>query len=98
MVTSIEKSESVLQPRHCSMFSLYLEFYMSKCVDSCFVGKLRQFSRTFITTICSNSDVSNDIVFRQEDKDCHISKLSSTPFLLLSISLVVVCIVKLPMV
>jgi hypothetical protein len=64
MVTSIEKPESVLQPRHCSVFSLYLKFYMSKCVDSCFVGKLRQFSRTFIKTIYSNSDVSNDIVFR----------------------------------
>ena len=38
---------------------------------SCFVGKLRQFPRTFVQTICSNSDVSNDVFCRQEDKDCY---------------------------
>jgi hypothetical protein len=36
-----------------------------------FVGKLRQFSRTFMIQVCSNYDISNDILFRQEDKDCH---------------------------
>ena len=36
-----------------------------------FVGKMRQFPRTIMKTICSNSDVSNDVVCRQEDKDCY---------------------------
>jgi hypothetical protein len=27
--------------------------------------------RTFMKTIYSNSDVSNDVLFRQEDNDCH---------------------------
>ena len=47
----------------------------SKCTDSFFVGKLRQFPRTFMTKICSNSDVINDVLFRQEDKDCHQVKM-----------------------
>jgi hypothetical protein len=42
-----------------------------QCTDSCFVGKLRQFSKTFMKTICSNSDVSNDVFCRQEDKYCY---------------------------
>jgi len=40
----------------------------------CF-GKLGQFPRTFMKTIYSNSDVSNDVLFRQEDKDCHQVKM-----------------------
>jgi len=40
-----------------------------------FVGKLRQFPRTFMTNICSNSNVINDVLFRQEDKDCHQVKI-----------------------
>ena len=44
--TTTEKSKYILQPRHCSVFSLYLEFQKSKCIDSYFFGKLRQFSRT----------------------------------------------------
>jgi hypothetical protein len=40
-----------------------------------FFGKLRQFPRTFMVTICSNSDISNDVLFRQEDKDCHQVKM-----------------------
>jgi hypothetical protein len=36
-----------------------------------FVGKLRQFPRTFMKTISSNSNVSNDVFCRQEDKDCY---------------------------
>jgi hypothetical protein len=40
-----------------------------------FVGKLRQFPRIFMTKICLNSDVSNDVLFRQEDKDCHQVKM-----------------------
>jgi hypothetical protein len=36
-----------------------------------FVGKLRQFPRIFMIQVCSNYDVSNDVLFRQEDKDCH---------------------------
>jgi len=36
-----------------------------------FPEKLRQFPRTFMIKICSNSDVRNDVLFRQEDKDCH---------------------------
>jgi len=28
-------------------------------------------------TICSNSDVSNDVLFRQKDKDCHQVKMWS---------------------
>jgi hypothetical protein len=42
-----------------------------------FFGKLRQFPRTFMKTIYSNSDVSNDVLFRQEDKDCHKVKMWS---------------------
>jgi hypothetical protein len=42
---------------------------------SFFVGKLRQFPRTFIKTICSNYDISNDVLFRQEDKNCHQVKM-----------------------
>jgi hypothetical protein len=37
-----------------------------------FFGKLRQFPRTFMRTIYSNSDISNDVLFRQEDKDYFI--------------------------
>jgi hypothetical protein len=40
-----------------------------------FVGKLRQFPKTFMTKICSNSDVINDVLFRQKDKDCHQVKM-----------------------
>jgi len=40
-----------------------------------FVGKLRQFPRTIMRTIYSNSDVSNDVLFKQEDKDCHQVKM-----------------------
>jgi hypothetical protein len=40
-----------------------------------FVGKLIQFPRTFMGTIYSNSDISNDVLFRQEDKDCHQVKM-----------------------
>ena len=40
-----------------------------------FVGKRRQFPRTFTIKICSNSDVINDVLFRQEDKDCHQVKM-----------------------
>ena len=36
-----------------------------------FPGKIRQFSRIFMSTYGSNSDVSNDVLFRQEDKDFH---------------------------
>jgi len=42
-----------------------------------FFGKLRQFPRTFMGTICLNYDVSNDVLFRQEDKDCHQVKMWS---------------------
>ena len=44
---------------------------------NCFFGKLRQFSRTFMRTIYSNSDVINNVLFRQEDKDCHQVKMWS---------------------
>ena len=36
-----------------------------------FSGKLREFPRTFMGTCGSSSDVSNDVLFRQEDKDFH---------------------------
>jgi hypothetical protein len=36
-----------------------------------FCWKAETMSRTFMQAICSNSDVSNDVLFRQEDKDCH---------------------------
>ena len=36
-----------------------------------FLEKIRQFPRTFISTVDFNSDVSNDVLFRQEDKDFH---------------------------
>ena len=40
-----------------------------------FPGKLREFPRTFMSKGGSNSDVSNDILFRQEDKDCYQAKM-----------------------
>ena len=42
-----------------------------------FPGKIRQFPRTFMSTGGSSSDVSNDILFKQEDKDFH--KVKSWP-------------------
>jgi len=52
--------------------SQVLEVQMHQFV---FVGKLRQFPRTFMKTIYSNSDISNDVLFRQEDMDCHQVKM-----------------------
>jgi hypothetical protein len=40
-----------------------------------FPKNLRQFSRTFMSQVGSNSDVSNDVLFRQEDKNCHQVKM-----------------------
>ena len=40
-----------------------------------FFGKIRQFPITFISVVGSNSDVRNDVLFRQEDKDCHQVKM-----------------------
>ena len=40
-----------------------------------FPRKLREFSRTFMSISGSSSDVSNDILFRQEDKDFHQVKM-----------------------
>ena len=40
-----------------------------------FPGKIRQFPRTFISTDGSNSDISNDVLFRQEDKNCYQVKM-----------------------
>ena len=40
-----------------------------------FFLKMRQFPRTFIRIIYSNSDISNDVLFRQKDKDCHQVKM-----------------------
>jgi len=40
-----------------------------------FPGKIRQFPRTFMGKVGSNSDVINDILFRKEDKDCHKVKM-----------------------
>jgi len=75
MVATTEKSESIMPSRYCLVFSPYLEFQKSKYANFYFVGKLRQCPRTFMKNICSNSDVSNDIVFRQKDKDCHQVKM-----------------------
>ena len=36
-----------------------------------FPGKLRQFLITFISIGVSSSDASNDVLFRQEDKNFH---------------------------
>jgi hypothetical protein len=40
-----------------------------------FFGKLRQFPRTFMSEVGPNSDVINDVLLRQEDKDCHHVKM-----------------------
>jgi hypothetical protein len=56
----------------CSFSWRCVSFYK---IWKLYVGKLRQFSRTFMKTICSNSDVSNDVLFRQKDKDCHQVKM-----------------------
>ena len=42
-----------------------------------FFWKVEKFSRTFMKITCSNSDVSNDILFRQENKNCHQVKIWS---------------------
>ena len=34
-----------------------------------FPGKIRQFLRIFMSTVGFNSDVNNDVLFRQENKD-----------------------------
>jgi len=34
-----------------------------------------QFSRTFMIEVCSNDDVINDVLGRQEDKNCHQVKI-----------------------
>ena len=39
-----------------------------------FHGKLREFPKTFMISYGSSSDVSNDVLFRQEDKDFHQSQ------------------------
>ena len=40
-----------------------------------FPGKLREFPRTFMISYGSSSDVSNDVLFRQEEKDFHQVKM-----------------------
>ena len=35
-----------------------------------FLGNLRQFPRTFMSKVGLDSDVINDVLFIQEDKDC----------------------------
>jgi hypothetical protein len=39
-----------------------------------FCWKAGQFPKTSMWTICLNSDVSNDVFCRQEDKDCYVVK------------------------
>jgi len=36
-----------------------------------FPGKIRQFPRTFMSTVGSKYDIKNDVLFRQENKDFH---------------------------
>ena len=40
-----------------------------------FPRKMRQFPRTFMSKVGSHSDIINDILFRQEDKDYHQVKM-----------------------
>ena len=40
-----------------------------------FPRKLREFPKTFMSTYGFSSDVSNDVLFRQEDKDFHQVKM-----------------------
>ena len=42
-----------------------------------FPENMRQFPRTIMSAGGSNSDVINDVSFRQEDKDCHQVKMWS---------------------
>ena len=70
---AVFKSEYILQPRHCSA-------HISRSrspndLNIFFPRKLRQFPRTFMSKGGSNSDVSNDVFFRQEDKDFHQVKM-----------------------
>ena len=44
-----------------------------------FPGKIRQFPITFMSIVGSSSDVSNDVLFRHEDKDFHQVKSWSPP-------------------
>ena len=57
--------------------SAHISSFKSPNVLIFFVGKLREFPRTIMTKICSNSNISNDILFRQEDRDCDQVKMWS---------------------
>ena len=57
----------------CSTY--ILSFRNPNDLNLFFVRKLRQFPKTFMNQVCSNSDVSNDVLFRQEDKNCHQVKM-----------------------
>ena len=52
--------------------SRVLEVQMTSNV---FSEKIRQFPRTFMSVGGSSSDVSNDVLFRQKDKDFHQVKM-----------------------
>ena len=43
------------------------------------LGKLREFPRTFMISYGSSSDISNVVLFRQEDKDFHQVKMWPPP-------------------
>jgi hypothetical protein len=82
----IQKVQSYHQKRSLNLFcSLDTVQYSTHILSSrnpnasilFLVGKLRQFPITFMKTIYSNSNVSNDVLFRQEDKNCHQVKMWS---------------------
>jgi len=44
-------------------------------ISNVYLGKMRQFPRTFMIEVCSNYDVINDIFGSQKDKNCHQVKM-----------------------
>jgi len=69
MVATTEKSESTAQ----TLFSVQpisrvLEVQIHRFL---FYWIAEIISQNFYEIIYSNSDVSNDVLFRKEDKDCH---------------------------
>jgi len=69
MVATTEKSESTAQ----TLFSVQpisrvLEVQIHRFL---FYWIAETISQNFYEIIYSNSDVSNDVLFRKEDKDCH---------------------------
>jgi len=72
MVAITEKSECEVQDFYVQPISQVLEVQMHRFL---FCWKAEIIFHNFYELICSKSDVSNDLLFRQEDTDCHQVKM-----------------------